>query len=99
VVQSNDFMEVVFNQLKNAEVGVSANADKSVYYVVQVKNRTPVDTAGEMALKQEFMKDNILSSRENRHLTDIESAQLYAKWTEQFEQAHGVQWQRDASGQ
>ncbi|VAX40160.1 hypothetical protein MNBD_PLANCTO02-1897 [hydrothermal vent metagenome] len=46
----NDFMEYVFEKLKNGETGVIANSDHSITYVVTVRNR--VD-----ASKEKFMKD------------------------------------------
>ena len=40
-----DFMRVVFDELAEGDVGVAVNADRSIYYVVTVKDRIPA--AGE----------------------------------------------------
>lgn len=50
-----DFMEVIFQKLKEGETGVAANADKSTYYVVRVKNRVPSTEAGEEEMRKQFL--------------------------------------------
>src|SRR5690606_3568527 len=55
----NDFMKTIFDELDNGEVGVAPNADRSVYYVVQVKNRVPSTPGGEEALRQDFLQSDL----------------------------------------
>jgi hypothetical protein len=53
----DDFMKVVFNDLKNEEVGVVPVADLSRYYVVQVVERNPTPEVGEDALRLRFLSE------------------------------------------
>jgi hypothetical protein len=51
------FMQAVFEDFDNNEVGVVPNEDFSSYYVVQVLDRTPGDTEGEEILRQQFLTE------------------------------------------
>ena len=51
------FMEVVFEELGNNDVGVVPNEDFSSYFVVQVLDRTPADQNGEDILRQQFLTE------------------------------------------
>jgi len=51
------FMEAVFEDLSNNEVGVVPNEDFSSYYVVQVLERAPADENGEDILRQQFLTE------------------------------------------
>jgi hypothetical protein len=53
----NEFMETVFNELNDEEVGIVPNADRSVYYVVHVKNRFPTPEIGEDGLRERFANE------------------------------------------
>lgn len=54
-----DFMAYIFDKLQNGEVGVAPNADKSIYYVVKVRDREPSTEAGIEALRQQFLTENM----------------------------------------
>ena len=54
-----DFMRVVFNELQVGQTGVAPNADRTAYYVVQVKSRTPSDEEGLARLRQSFMREDL----------------------------------------
>ena len=51
------FMQVVFEDFGNNDVGVVPNEDFSSYYVVQVLDRTPADQNGEDILRQQFLTE------------------------------------------
>jgi len=92
----NEFMEQLFDQLKPNEIGVIPNADQSVYYVVQVKQRTPSDSTGELTLRQAFLQENPFSSRVYAHLSDLERGGIYLGWLDQLERKYAVHWNRPA---
>lgn len=50
----NEFMSSVFEDMKDEEVSVVANADLSKYFVVHVTNRFPTPEVGEDGLKERF---------------------------------------------
>ncbi len=50
----DSFMNSVFTELADEDVGVVANADLSKYYVVQVTNRFPTPEIGEENLREKF---------------------------------------------
>ena len=50
----SQFMEAVFDDLKNDEVGVVPNFDKSIFYVVQAVNRFPTPELGMDGLRERF---------------------------------------------
>ena len=49
---SNDFMKKVFEDLKEGEVGVAANGDRSIYYIVKVVGREMVKEDGGVARQE-----------------------------------------------
>ena len=51
------FMEGIFEDLANNDVGVVHNEDFSSYYVVQVLDRTPDVQAGDDILRQQFLTE------------------------------------------
>ena len=55
----NDFMEQVFDNMQEGDVGVAMNADKSICYVVKVINRIPSTPGGQTAMYQEFLKTDL----------------------------------------
>jgi hypothetical protein len=65
----NDFMKKVFEELQDGDVGVAYNFDKSIYYVVKVKNRSTSVPGSMRALQQGFhdewssVNNNITYSR------------------------------------
>ena len=92
------FMQVVFEQLKNGEVGVAPNADKSIYYVVKVQNRTPSTEAGKEALQQAFLKTDLffyfsrnLMSPYRKLIEQQQQVSNY-NWTVAIEEKYKVWW-------
>jgi hypothetical protein len=55
----NEFMEQIFDNMNDGDVGVLMNADKSVCYVVKVMNRIPSTEGGLTAMYQEFLKTDL----------------------------------------
>ena len=58
-----DFMRVVFDELKPGEVGVAPNSDRSIYYVVRIVSRTPTpDDAAYAAFRERFLREPVFES-------------------------------------
>lgn len=57
-----EFFETVFEKMKDGEIGVAFNADKSLFYVVRVLNRTPASNEGEQELLNRFLREKLFSS-------------------------------------
>lgn len=53
--EGEEFMEAVFRDLDNGEIGVVPNADRSLYYIVKVRERTPLDPLDSETHREEFM--------------------------------------------
>ena len=53
---TDDFMRVIFQELKSNEAGVAVNYDRSVYYVAQPLNRFPSDEADLESARERFAK-------------------------------------------
>jgi hypothetical protein len=83
---SPDFMRVVFDQLGNGEVGVAGNLDKSIYYVVKVKERVPATPSDEEAFRQAFLR--------NRELFIPFGFSAYGYLITQAQQAANHNWSR-----
>ncbi|RLS82445.1 MAG: hypothetical protein DWI02_02180 [Planctomycetota bacterium] len=49
---SNDFMKKVFEDLKEGDIGVAANGDRSIYYIVKVVGRELVKEDGGVARQE-----------------------------------------------
>jgi hypothetical protein len=56
-----EFMRTVFEDLDVGETGVAPAADRSAYYVVQVKSRTPSDKAGMAKLRESFLREDLFA--------------------------------------
>lgn len=52
-----EFMEAVFDNMKDEEVSVVPNADRSMYYVVHVTNRFPTPEVGMDGLRDRFLTE------------------------------------------
>lgn len=98
-----DFMRSVFDRLKVDDVGVVPNHDRSVYYVVRVKNRDPATTTGWDALRQNFMQEDFFSGgtagfgpTTYDYITYPEQQRLGVHWREQLEEKYAVRWHRPA---
>jgi len=102
----NDFMRTVFDGMTNGEVKAVPNADKSVYYVVQVKNRTSSTPEGEEKHRQDFMRENLFGSfhpligrfpTTYDYLTEREQLETVYRWSRQLESEskYGVAWSQE----
>ena len=60
-VQGTDdaFMKAVFDELEPGEVGVAVNADRTVYYVVHVMERTPSTEEDRTKFRENFLAQNV----------------------------------------
>lgn len=67
------FMKTVFKDIKVGEAGVAANADKSVYYVVQVESRDDAKPEEVVALRERMIKDR-MSSTSAQAMAEAESS-------------------------
>jgi hypothetical protein len=94
-----EFMKAVFEELDNGEVGVAVNDDKSVYYVVQVKDRVPSGAGGEASLRQEFMEVFPIPSVQRPYVTLAQMGQRQTSynWVVEFEKKYNVRWLRPAN--
>jgi hypothetical protein len=100
---NNDFMKVVFEDLKQGEIGVATNSNKSTYYVVKVRDR---DSAGnDGGVEQDALRKRFLAERFTGLYPIIKSpyeslAQLplrtvYLGWQKNFQKRHSVEWEKD----
>jgi len=89
---SNEFMEQIFDNLENGEVGTAMNADKSVCYVVKVINRIPSTPGGLTAMYQEFLKtDLFFFFSPYLPLAQNEQQQTNFEWSRDLEAKYQVQ--------
>lgn len=94
-----DFMKAVFDQLGPGETGVALNAPRSIYYVVQVKQRdaTPTDGADNLGLRA-FQQQFLMEGREGfeqgpyAFLAQPELNGLINGWRKSFEERYAVEW-------
>jgi hypothetical protein len=86
------FMEVVFNDLKNGEVGVASNADESIYYVVKVKDRFPANKMAAEIQRAAFMKENLFMFSPYMALSSREQQQANYDWSVALENSYNVHW-------
>jgi len=96
----NEFMRIVFNEIENDAVGVAPNADRSIYYVVRVKNRVPANPADDESFKQQFIKERLFAPAmfgsmfrsTYDHLAAAEQQELTYRWSQRLEQKYAVYW-------
>ncbi len=88
----NDFMEQIFDNMENGDVGVVTNADKSVYYVVKVINRIPSTEGGRTAMYQEFLKtDLFFFFSPYLPMAQDEHQQTIYEWSQEIEKKYEVE--------
>ena len=90
-----DFMKEVFDGLREGEIGVTAATDRTAYYVVRVKERSPAEQGEDSSLKKGFLDENLFQSRAYQHLWNVDRSQTYLAWLDQFEKSHEVRWNRN----
>jgi len=88
------FMESVFTELQDDEVGVVPNFDLSKYYVVHVQNRFPTAEVGEDGLRDQFAAEGKqFSFRNSAILTPIQqdlAMTALRKWELRVWEDYGV---------
>lgn len=88
----NEFMEQVFDNLDDGEVGVAMNADKSVCYVVKVINRIPSTPGGLTAMYQEFLKEDMFFFfSPYLPMAQMEQQQTNYEWSQELEAKYQVE--------
>ncbi|MCA9015810.1 MAG: hypothetical protein KDA77_10805, partial [Planctomycetaceae bacterium] len=88
----NEFMEQIFDNMNNGDVGVIMNADKSICYVVKVMNRIPSTQGGLTAMYQEFLKtDLFFFFSPYLPLAQREQQQTIFEWSRELEEKYQVQ--------
>jgi|GEM_PF-5841040 len=98
-----EFFETVFEKLKDGEVGVAFNADKSVYYVVRVLNRTPASEEGEQELLNRFLKEKLFGTQFDPYPTTYtrlqqnENNEIRNAWMRDFQRKYIIQFNTDSS--
>jgi hypothetical protein len=95
--ENNDFMETVFG-MKLGDVGIVANADKSIYYVVRIAERTPSDEDGRAANRETFFDQNVFGNQQYQFLAAGDAITSLNQWTEQFLEKYEVKFKEDADG-
>ena len=100
----NEFMKVVFEDLKQGEIGVASNSSKSTYYIVKVRDRDSARNDG--GVEQEAQRKRFLGERFTGLYPIIKSpyeslAQLplrtvYQGWQKNLEKRHNVEWDKEA---
>jgi len=80
----DDFMQTLFEELSEGDVGVIPNADRTAYHVVRIKNRTSATKAGQDILRQTFLKEDMFFF-----------FSPYAKLIQQGAQASSIRWRDD----
>lgn len=93
-----NFMQYVFEDLKDGEVGVVANGDVSNYYIVQAINRTPASEENLAKLRDQFMRGsyfNFMSPVAPMVYTEL--LRENSNWTRQLEAKYDFDWNQYAA--
>lgn len=93
----SDFMETVFNKLKNGEVGVVSNARRTVYFVVKVVQRSPLDPERDEDFRKQFLEEDVVggggpSASPYEYLAGARFQELTTRWSQQLNTKYGVDW-------
>ncbi|MEX0727256.1 MAG: hypothetical protein WD065_13365, partial [Planctomycetaceae bacterium] len=97
----DEFMKSVFNELKPREVGAVPNADRSIYYVVKVRNRFPSTPEETAALRESFMRDgqDFIAFFPYHKLAEYDQQRDYAEWFQKLEEKYEVLWRQPEPGE
>jgi hypothetical protein len=94
-----DFMETVFEKLKNGEVGVVSNAERTVYFVVKVVQRSPLNPEGDEEFRERFMAEDVVGGggfggqrSPYEYLAASQRQRLVFEWNKKLEAKYGVDW-------
>ncbi|MFQ5732634.1 MAG: hypothetical protein ACE5KM_11865 [Planctomycetaceae bacterium] len=96
----DEFRRIVFDELKDGEVGVAPNHDKSMYYVVRVLNRVPTTPAGLKDFMKRLLAEEPASPRTAAYssLNSAQSrlnAELHQKLRDRLYEKYSVTWNID----
>ena len=99
----NDFMKVVFEELKEGEVGVAPNADRSAYYVVKVIGRETSKDDGGVAEQQrhkQFLAERFaglypIIKSPYEAIAQLPQRAIDQAWRQSFEKRHSVEWEEE----
>lgn len=89
---NDDFMKSVF-EMAVGQVEVLPNSDKTTYYVVHLKERTPSDKAedaGMVALYERFLNEDVSRSPIYGGLAQSQAAMIRSRWIGDFMRKYGV---------
>lgn len=94
------FMRTVFEDLKPGDVGVAPNQNRSVYYVVRVKERDAAPATGQeenlglMALRQQFLTTGRSGFAQGpyMYLNRDRLISLLNNWRQTYERSYAVTW-------
>jgi hypothetical protein len=93
----SDFMETVFNKLKNGEVGVVSNAKRTVYFVVKVVQRSPLDPERDEDFRKQFLAEDVVggggqSASPYEYLAGARFQEMTTRWSQELNTKYGVEW-------
>lgn len=100
----DDFMKTVFDELKNGEAGIAANADRSTFFLVKVRDRDgtepPADVEGFQTL--DTLRNQFVSSLGSQRAELAHRpynlmmfnmfSRVQQEWTKKFDQRYGVEF-------
>lgn len=93
---SNEFMKIIFDQMKEGEIRAIPNRDNSIYYVVQVLDRFPADQDQENALRQMFLRENLFmgmfGETPYRYQLRQQDARIHMAWVQELRKKYNVRW-------
>lgn len=102
----NEFMKTIFEQMKVGDVNVLPNADRSVYYVVKVKSRTPSEPSDIEAHRQAFLREDLFSGggmfggfTTYDYLLSPEQQQTRMAWFQQLEAKYALRRNQPLGGE
>ena len=96
----NDFMKTVFEDLKVGEVGVAANANRSIFYVFKVKDReNAIEDGGvaEQERRKQFLAERFIGlypiiKSPYESIAQIPQRIIDQNWGRNFEKRNEVEW-------
>lgn len=101
----NDFMKTVFEDLKEGEIGVAPNLDKSSYYIVKIVGRDLSKEDGGVAKQQRYKRFLAASSdfqgffpvfkSPYEAIAELPQRAIDQAWSQSFEKRHLVEWEEE----
>lgn len=98
-----DFMKTVFEELKDGEIGVAANANRSVFYVVKVVDRDSAKDDGGVSEQDRhklFMSQNLtgmypFSKSPYESIAQFAQREIDQAWRQNMAKKHQVEWDEE----